>query len=436
MRRLSTLTRPRLGGLRWEGRVHALRGPIVSIRAPAVAVGDACHVECGGGRWVCAEVVGFQDDETYLIPMDDPVGIAAGARVVRREGGFTIDVSNALLGAIVDVFGRPLAEEAQNRGDLPVRTSTASDVRRPPADVLTRAKLQEPLHTGIRSVDAFCPLAIGQRVGLFASAGVGKSTLLGMLARNTAVDVVVVALVGERRREVRELVEDVLGARRGRTVTVVATSDEAPARRGLAAETATRIAEHFRDQGARVLLLIDSLTRTARAWREVALAAGELPTRQGYPASVFSRLPRLLERAGTSATGSITAIYSVLTTPGIEADILEDEIKSLLDGHLVLDPGLVARGVRPAIHPTRSLSRLESVVLSDEAARLGAVFRRLFDRLERDKELVLLGGAPDPELADALKHESCLLDYLRQSPNELISPCNQLSALRMALSER
>jgi type III secretion protein N (ATPase) len=273
--------------------------------------------------------------------------------------------------------------------------------------------------TGIRAIDGFCTLAYGQRIGLFAPAGVGKSTLLGAMARGAAVDVVVAALVGERGREVNEFITDVLGPEgQKRAIVVVSTGDEPPLRRAYAPRTATAIAEYHRSHGRRVLLLVDSLTRAARALREIGLAAGEIPVRHGFTPSVYAELPRLLERAGTDEHGSITAIYTVLTHEEAESDPLGDEIKSLLDGHIVLSSRAFRRGRRPAIDIPRSISRLAHRVRTESLNAAVMTCAAALERLERDRDVVLFGGQPDAALSAALRLEGELEKFLSQSTHE------------------
>jgi FliI/YscN family ATPase len=271
----------------------------------------------------------------------------------------------------------------------------------------------------VRAIDTFCPIGYGQRLGIFAGAGVGKSTLLGMIARHADVDVCVIALVGERGREVQEFIHECLGEEGlARSVVVVATSDESPLRRLIAPQTATSIAEYYRAQGLRVLLLVDSLTRTARAIREVELAAGEPPVRQGYTSGVYTELPRLLERAGNDDSGSITALYTVLTTGEQDSDPLADEIKSILDGHLVLSQQVQLEGIRPAIDVLRSVSRLREKLQSEEVRVCMENLLTVLGRLRRDRDIVLLGGSPDPALRTALRIEPELKRFLSQRPKD------------------
>jgi FliI/YscN family ATPase len=271
----------------------------------------------------------------------------------------------------------------------------------------------------VRAIDAFCTLGYGQRMGIFASAGVGKSTLLAQIARTAEVDVIVVALVGERSREVREFIEDTLGPEGlRRSIVVVATSDDSALLRQTAPYTATAIAEHFRDAGKRVLLIVDSLTRMARAVRETTLAAGELPVRHGYTNSVYTQLPKLLERAGTATRGSITALYTVLTNQDDDIDPLADEIKSLLDGHIVLRKELATLGIQPAIDITTSISRLFTRLHAPEYQRVAQAAVRATGRFMKEREIVLLGGVPDAELNKILAHQHELLGLVRQNLNQ------------------
>ncbi|MCL4150428.1 UNVERIFIED_CONTAM: hypothetical protein GTU68_014928, partial [Idotea baltica] len=299
-----------------------------------------------------------------------------------------ITCSDNLIGNVCNAFGQVII----NKSNLKKSKENYSIYNSPP-NPLSREKIEKIMHTGISAIDLFCPIGFGQRLGLFASAGVGKSTLLGMIARNSTADINVVALVGERGREVNEFINENLGSSgMQNTIVVFATSDEPALTRQIAAYTATTIAEYFRDKGKKVLLLVDSLTRTARAIREVSLANGELPVRQGYPASVFSELPLLLERTGTNNKGSITAIYTILKNAENESDPLAEEITSILDGHITLSKDLANQGIRPAIDITNSLSRLESQLLNNEKIKNINAIRIIIAKLERDKELLIFGG--------------------------------------------
>ncbi|MBN8550408.1 MAG: FliI/YscN family ATPase [Deltaproteobacteria bacterium] len=399
------------------GTVCAIKGALVSARIPLAALGDLCWIERRSKLPLPAQVVSFYEDLCCLAAFDSLEGITPGAKV-RGSGGAPYAATNGdPRGQVLDALGGPLRPASIGCPDPlePLRMV----LHAAPPNPLERRPITSQLVTGIRTIDALCPLGYGQRMGIFASAGVGKSTLLGMIARHAQVDVTVIALVGERGREVQDFIEHGLGpAGLARSVVVVATSDESPLRRLLAPKTATAIAEHYRDQGLRVLLLIDSLTRTARAIREVELSAGEIPVRQGYTAGVYSELPKLLERAGTNSCGSITALYTILTSGEEEHDALADEIKSILDGHLVLSSALARQGMRPAIDPLHSVSRLQEKFLDQRQLSQASTIQNLLSRLRRDREILLLGGTPDPELKAALQLEPDLMQLLTQAPNE------------------
>jgi FliI/YscN family ATPase len=355
----------------------------------------------------------------HLAPFEHPAGIYAGAAVRDRQRRAELRIPRNCLGLVFDALGRCLSlppgagESGDSTADviLPLLT--------PPPSPLGRRPIAEPLATGIRTIDGFLTIGHGQRLGLFAPAGAGKSTLLGMIARNAVADATVIALVGERGREVNDFIHNILGpAGLKRCVLVVSTSDEAPVKRRLAPYTATAIAEYFRSQGLRVLLLVDSLTRTARAIREVGLSTGELPVSRGYTPSVYSELPQLIERTGNDEQGSITAIYTVLTEACQELDPLAEEVKSLLDGHIVLDNAIAQSGVRPAIDVVASVSRLAPALGSARCRSQAARLCQALGRLKKDKDILLFGGTPDRELKAALALEPELRKFLSQGASE------------------
>jgi len=395
-----------------QGRVVGLCGPLIRAIVPCAAYGQVFAITRENSTPLLAQVVSFSNDEVQLAPLDVPWEIGPGSIVTRAHERFTLSLPAEPLGSIVDVLGKPLNTQlSQSSLTLPFHALPPAPLSRPP--------VRELFHSGIKSIDTFCSVGYGQRVGIFAGPGSGKSTLLGMIARHADVDVSVIGLVGERGREVNEFVQDSLGeVGLSRAVVVVATSDESPLRRSLAPLAATAIAEHFRNQGKRVLLLIDSLTRTARALREVSLAAGELPVRQGYTSTVFSELPRIVERAGTSEKGSITAFYTVLTQEGDIQDPLADELRSLLDGHLVLSDQIALDGIRPAIDLTRSVSRLFSKLRPHAECLEIQAGLGIISKLAREREMLLLGGTPDTSLSAALRLEPELKQLLNQAPHE------------------
>ena len=404
-----------------SGKVVALRGPLILARIPQTAVGDLCTVQARNGSSIPAQVVSFSEDLVSLAPYDEITSLCPGAAVCSSGHRPRIKVSSGLIGKVLDALGRPLAGPAIERKTVFSQEAACCDVgimQQAPAP-LERKPINAILATGIRSIDALCTIGCGQRVVLLAEAGAGKSTLLGMIARNADVDVNVIALVGERGREVGDFIRDSLGQEGSeKSVVVAATSDETPLRRLTAAFSATAIAEFFRSQGRRVLLLVDSLTRVARAVRDVSLAAGELPVRQGYTPSVYTELPRLLERAGTSSEGSITAIYAVLTSSQPDEDPLAEEIKSLVDGHITLNSFIAQQGIRPAVDPLSSISRLMPRLHSFEHLETSRRIIRMLGRLRKDKEMLLFGAEPDRELRAAVEMEGTLNQLLSQAPDE------------------
>jgi len=376
----------RTAALRPVGRVVAATGVLLRIVLPGARVGDLVRVRRPAGD-LTAEIVGFQGAEALALPLGELAGVGPDDAVEATGGRFAVAVGPALIGRVLDGLGRPV-----DGLPAPVATRTAP-VDRDPPPALARRPVHEPLVTGVRSIDALLTLGVGQRVGLFAGSGVGKSTLLGSIARGATADVVVVALVGERGREVSEFLEHSLGPEgRNRAVVVVATSDAPPIERLRAAQVATAVAESFRDEGKNVLLLLDSVTRVARAQREIGLSAGEPPARRGYPPSVFALLPRLLERSGQGERGSITAIYTVLVEGGDMDEPVADEVRGILDGHIVLDRAIAARAHYPAIDVTRSISRVMDQVVSPEHARAAKQLKSLVAAYEEKRDLVTLGA--------------------------------------------
>lgn len=403
-----------------HGCVSRVVGSEVELRGLRLAVGDAVEVVTRAGPRV-AEVVSVEAGACRALVLGDTDGIARGDRVTPRGGQLTAPVGEALVGRIVDALGRPLD------GGPPIE-SARDTVEAAAPSALTRQRVHEPLSTGVRLIDTLCTVGSGQRLGLFAGSGVGKSTLLAMMVRGSSAERSVIALVGERGREVREFVEDVLGEEgRANSVVVVATSDEPPLLRLRAALYATRLAEVLADEGRDVLLTLDSITRLATAQREIGLAAGEPPTSRGYPPSVFALLPRLLERSGPRPVGSITAFYTVLVEGGDHDEPVADTARAILDGHLVLDRSLTEQGRFPAIDPLASLSRLATTVTDDEQQQVATTVRSALAAAARVRDLVEVGAyvaGSDPVADAALAHRDELDAFLTQAADETCPPAD------------
>lgn len=392
------------------GLVREAYGTLLRASGLRASVGDLCELQAPDGtRLAQAEVVGLHDGAAVLLPFGPLHGLSAGTRVLTSGRMLSLPASDALLGRVIDAFGVPVDDRGPVGATVPVAL-----MRTPPAP-LRRQLIREALPCGVKVVDALATLGVGQRIGVFAPAGVGKSTLLGMMARNARADVVVIGLIGERGREVREFIEVTLGAAGlAHACVVVATSDAPAAERLRAAYAATALAEYFRDQGRRVLLMIDSLTRFARAQREIGLASGEPPTRQGFPPSTFAVLPQLLERAGPAERGSISAVYTILTDEDESNDPIAEEVRSIVDGHLVLSRRLAERGQYPAVDPLASLSRLMGAVASRPHQQAAARVRALIAKYREIELLVQLGEfkrGGDP-LADAAVDAHAAVDAL------------------------
>ncbi|NKN34836.1 flagellar protein export ATPase FliI [Agrobacterium sp. a22-2] len=363
------------------------------------------------------EVVRVEPELVYVCPIEpgEPIGVHD---VVIRKGAFRIAPDASWCGRTINALGEPI----DGRGPLtsgPERRSISNSA--PPS--MARRRVEKGFRTGVRAIDIFSPLCFGQRLGIFAGSGVGKSTLLSMLARADAFDKVVIALVGERGREVREFIEDTLGPNMAKAVAVVATSDESPMLRKMAPLAAMTIAEHFRDKGENVLFIVDSITRFAHAIREVATAAGEPPIARGYPASVFTELPRLLERAGPGeeGAGTITAIISILVDGDNHNDPIADSTRGILDGHIVLDRSLADEGRYPPINPLTSISRLARKAWTPEQEKLVSRLKTLIHRFEETRDLRLIGGyraGSDPDLDMAIKQVPLIYEVLKQTPSD------------------
>jgi flagellum-specific ATP synthase len=415
---------------RVSGQVAEVRGLSVTVRGVPARVGDVVLI--GSERGTPAEVVAVQSETAICLPLGAIAGIGAGDRVIATGRPMTVSVGEGLLGRVLDGLGRPLDGSRLPSGLARVGVDAA------PPDAMTRNRVSTPLPLGVRAIDTLTPVGRGQRMGIFAGSGVGKSSLLSMITRGTQAEVTVLALVGERGREVREFLEDDLGPEGLRNaVVVVATSDQPPMVRLRAAFVATRIAEWFRDTGREVLLMMDSVTRLAMAQREIGLSAGEPPTTRGYPPSVFAMLPQLLERAGASAAGSITGLYTVLVEGDDHNEPIADTARSILDGHLVLDRKLANAGHFPAIDVLASVSRVVNAITTSEQRELARETRRLMDARRDVKELVEIGAyvhGTNPAADRALTLWPAVEGFLRQDLHDLSTADDSWSALAALLA--
>jgi flagellum-specific ATP synthase len=416
--------------LRWQGRVNQVSGQLVESQGPFCSVGEVCEIVSAEGKSLAGEIVGFRGGTVLSMPLDRPAGIRFGDRVVASGMRPALRVSDELLGRVIDGCGEPLDHQPKAAGS----ELRALDANGPLP--LERETVHEAISCGVRAIDGLLTCGLGQRVGIFGGSGVGKTTLIGMMARNTGAELTVLALVGERGREVRHFLEDALGeAGRKRSVVVVSTSDQAPLLRIRAALAATAVAEYFASQGRHVLLVVDSLTRLAMAQREIGLAAGEPPTAKGYTPSAYTLLARLIERAGKFRKGSITAFYTVLMEGDDQYDPLVDASRALLDGHIVLDRKLASRGHYPPIAIVDSISRLMSSVTSAEHTAKASRFRRLLATYSGSEDLIRVGAyqkGSDSEMDNAIAAYPALVSFLQQSPGEICS-FTQTSARLMSL---
>ncbi len=399
------------------GRVTRVVGLVIEAVGLDVAMGELCQIRSlTNESSVLAEVVGFHERGILLMPLEELEGVHPGSAVRHMGRSFGAQVGPGLLGRVLDGLGHPM----DGRGDVgpTIRVPLFAD----PPNPLSRRPIREPLVTGIRALDGLLTIGRGQRVGVFSGSGVGKSTLLGMIARHASADVNVIALLGERGREVRDFIEQSLGPEGlARSVLVVATGDQSALIRARGALVATAVAEYFRDQGKHVLLMLDSVTRVAMAWREIGLAVGEPPTTRGYPPSVFAALPRLLERAGNADRGGITGIYSVLVEGDDLNEPVADHTRSVLDGHIVLSRNLASSSHFPAIDILSSASRVRNEIVSPEHLAAASRFQAL-TAAYRDKEDLISVGAyqpgSDPETDRAVRLREPMLRFLRQGPQD------------------
>ncbi|MDR7268214.1 flagellum-specific ATP synthase [Pelomonas saccharophila] len=416
------------------GRVTRVTDLGIESRGPAAALGDICELRTTGGERMEAEVVAIHGDQITLMPYALCKGLTVGAEVVALDVQPSVQVGTGLLGQVVDAFARPIdGAIAGAVREMPLHPL--------PLNPLARAPINEPLETGIRAIDALLPLGRGQRMGIFAGSGVGKSSLLGMLARNLTADVAVIGLIGERGREVQDFLEKRLSTEaRARTVVVVATAEQPAVVRARAAYTATSIAEYFRAEGRHVLLMMDSITRFAMARREIDLAAGQPPTARGYTPSVFSAIPALCERCGgLLGAGSITALYAVLVDGDDLNEPVSDALRATLDGHIVLSREMANAGHYPAIDVLNSVSRLDEELLKPDDRELAKELRSLLAVHRRQHDMVDMGlykAGSNPKMDHALQNWDRINEFLRQAPAERSSLPQTRMALVDALSQR
>ena len=404
-----------------QGRLIRMIGLTLEAAGCRAAIGDYCRVKNADNSELDAEVVGFSGDNLFLMPTGQPHGLSPDARVVPLGRAGDIGVGPDMLGRIINGAGKPIDDGPS------IKIKDKISLTGRPINPLQRSKIAKPLDVGIRTINSFFTIGRGQRMGLFASSGVGKSVLLGMMARFTEADVIVVGLVGERGREVKEFIDNSLGQRGlARSVVVASPADDPPLMRLHGALLATSVAEYFRDQGKHVLLLMDSLTRFAQAQREIALTIGEPPATRGYPPSVFTRIPQLVERAGNGANnqGSITAIYTVLTEVDADNDPIADSARAILDGHIVLSKQMAESGIYPAINVELSISRSMNMITDKQQQQASLTIRQLNSIYNQNKDLISVGAyqpGSDPQLDLAIQMQPVFQSFLSQDMNEKVN---------------
>ncbi|AFQ57560.1 flagellar protein export ATPase FliI [Bacillus subtilis subsp. subtilis] len=400
------------------GKVKRVIGLMIESKGPASSIGDLCLIYAKGqsGKVIKAEVVGFQEENILLMPYLEAASIAPGSIVEATGESLRVKVGTGLIGQVIDAFGEPLDGKLLPKGLSPVSTEQS------PPNPMKRPPIREKMGVGVRSIDSLLTVGKGQRIGIFAGSGVGKSTLMGMIAKQTEADLNVIALVGERGREVREFIEKDLG-KEGlkRSIVVVATSDQPALMRLKAAYTATAIAEYFRDKGQNVMFMMDSVTRVAMAQREIGLAAGEPPTTKGYTPSVFAILPRLLERTGANEHGTITAFYTVLVDGDDMNEPIADTVRGILDGHIVLDRALANKGQFPAVNVLKSISRVMSNISTKQHLDAANKFRELLSTYQNSEDLINIGAykrGSSREIDEAIQFYPQLIQFLKQGTDE------------------
>ena len=415
--------------IRRDGKVCQVIGLVIESTGPAVSVGEVCYIESHDKNFkIKSEVVGFKDKKVMLMPLGNMDGVGPGSTVIASGEPFFVSVGHELLGRVIDGLGEPI----DSRG--PLITKHRKPIYSSPPNPLVRKRITEPLHTGIRGIDSLVTFGKGQRAGIFSGSGVGKSILLGMIARDSAADVNVIGLIGERGREVREFIEKDLGEEGlKRSVVVAVTSDKPALIRLRGALIATTVAEYFRNLGMNVMLMMDSLTRVAMAQREIGLAIGEPPTTKGYTPSVFALLPKLLERAGTSDVGSITGLYTVLVEGDDLSEPVSDAARAILDGHIVLSRKLAALNRYPAIDVLESVSRVMADVISDEHRGLANKAKEVLANYRESEDLINIGAyvrGSNPKVDYAISNIDALNDFLRQAIGEKASFDKNIQTLK------
>ena len=426
--------------IKYSGVVQKVQGLIIESLGPQVVVGEICHIYVPRGEgMIRAEVVGFHNEIVQLMPFDDMEGIEPGCIVVAMGEYLSIPVSDKLLGRVLNSMGQPMDEMGS------IGSAESFPVRNTPPHVLKRQSITKRLITGVRAIDALTPVGMGQRVGIFSGSGVGKSTLLGMIARNTHADINVIALIGERGREVKEFLESDLGKEGlARSVVIVSTSDTPPLSRVRAAFVATAVAEYFRDQGKNVMLLFDSLTRFARAQREIGLAVGEPPATRGFTPSVFSLLPKLLERCGTAEKGTITGFYTILVDGDDMDEPVADNVRGILDGHIILSRKLAQSYHYPAIDVLKSLSRLGNKVTGTQEQDAMGRIRTLLASYTDAEDLINVGAyaeGSNKNIDEAIEKIELIRDFLRQRTeenaiiSETLTRAEEISGIKIPVGE-
>lgn len=414
------------------GKVVKMVGLTLEATGPSSNLNDVCHIITDSKEKKLAEVVGFRENRILLMPYDDMTGVGIGSMVENTGGSFRVPVGEALLGRTIDGVGNPI-------DGYSLKCSQFYEAEAAPPDPLKRRLIDEVLPLGVKAVDGLLTVGKGQRIGIFAGSGVGKSTLLGMFARNTRADINVIALIGERGREVREFIERDLGEEGlKRSVVVVATSDKPALIRKKAAKTATAIAEYFRDQGKDVLLMMDSLTRFSMAQREIGLASGEPPVSRGYTPSVYSEMPKLLERAGNSDKGSITGLYTVLVDGDDFNEPISDTARSILDGHIMLSRKMAHKNHYPAIDILQSISRIMSQVITDDHKKAAGSLKNVLATYQEAEDLINIGAyksGSNPDIDYAISKIQMVNDFLKQDVNDKLTFDKEIVILKEIFEE-